>query len=230
MRTFVSLSLAAIAALTVATATAGTVRSALNGRTWQTVYDPSEPLSWPWPDGATSARIAFSNETTGAVCESAAVARGDGDAYGTFAVVLPADWTDGREALVSATLTVSGAGGVLESYDARLAYLPAQFTVFKPGTRKWMRSKGERIGSYDAAWLAETADEESAMLTVTPPAASVFTMPLDGTSGYFPVAESTMLAGGGFGDVNLSLGFGSESDAWLATVGIYGSGLLLFIR
>ena len=230
MRSSIPLVLAATVALSAVSGFPETVRSSTNGRAWQTVYDPSKPLAWPWPDGATSAQVSFSNETTGATFASAAVARADGAGRGELAVDLPADWTDGREALVSATLTIFGADGVLEAYGARLAYLPTQFTVFRPRTRKWTRSKGERIGSYDASWLSGTTGAGAANLSVTPPSATAFTMELGGTSGYFPVAESTMLAGGGFGDVNLSLGFGSESDAWLATVGIYGSGFLLFIR
>jgi hypothetical protein len=230
MRIIIMLLAATVVLTPCVQASAVVVRSADNGRTWQTVYEPSQPLSWPWPDGAISAQIVFSNQTSGAVFVSPTIRREEGAFYGSLATALPLSWTDGKEALVTASLTISSAGSVLEKHIASLAYLPSEMNVLKPENRRWKRPDGERIASWDSAWKEETASAGSARLSVTSPSGVLSEIPLPGRSGYFPVCKNTMLSGGGYGDVALSLGFGSDDNVYSATVAIFGPGFMLLAR
>lgn len=230
MRIVIMLFAAAVVLTPCVQASAVIVRSSENGRTWQTVYEPSQPLSWPWPDGAVSAQIVFSNQTSGAIFAPHAVDREEGALYGSLATALPSTWTDGKEALVTAELTIGSADNVLEKHVACLAFLPAEINVLKPQNRRWRRPEGERIASWDSAWKEETASADSARLSVLSPSGALSEITLPGKSGYFPVCKDTMLSGGRYGAVGLSLGFGSNDDVYSAIVAIYGSGFKFMVK
>lgn len=187
-----------------------------DGRTWQTVFNPSAPLEWRWEANAASARIEVTNLLDNSVAV-AAVTKGS-TAYGSHALDYAAGAGASGEALYDVVLMQLDANGAaVDVQTARLACLPASFTVARED--RLAKVKGRRTVAYDAAWKAETADATSAYLAFKPKGGSSASAALSGTGGYAPSpAESGVL----------TLGFDS-TDAWTGDVLLSG-GLMLFFR
>ena len=165
------------------------VRQTDNVRVWQTVLDPSSPLSWPWHEMAAFASLSITNEVTGAVLD-AVVMRSEGEPRGTYALSRP---TDGLEGLFSVTLVQYAGEMKLSSDFARLAYTPgvggSTVTVRSTRRSKWKKSGPVVPFAYDASWYGiAPGDVLSADVAWRTAEGSVGTNALSGASGWGTVA------------------------------------------
>ena len=148
------------AACCLLAASAATVRSKSDLRLWETVADRSQPLAWPWEEGADSATLVFSNRLTKA-CWSVAVARDGAAARGSCdsPVVQPGD-----QALVDVTLEQKAGGAAVARETAVLAYVsgagggPITVRALYAPERELARLQEPRVYAVDPAWLGEAGE------------------------------------------------------------------------
>lgn len=210
---------AGLFAVVSAVAAGATILPASDTRVWQTVFDPSQPLTWRWEDSATSATLTVSNLLSGAKASAVEIERVDGAVNGTYALDYPAGAVSCGEALYDVVLAQLDEGGtVLDSQTARLAYLPGSFPVV--AERRLGRMESARIAAYDSAWTDTTADAASASYTFTPTGDSADTKVLPSVSGYFAVG---CRAG------HLALGFDALLAVWEADLELK-PGMRLIVR
>lgn len=213
-----------MAVLCAASAPAGIiVRSPENARVWQTVLDPSEPLSWPWTAGATEATLSISNELTGVV-SAKTVQRQEGSARGEYAMPVSSLSDD---MLFTVDLVQTVGERVFSSDRARLAYTPGSgggtVTVLAMHDRAWKKSSPLAAFAYDAAWWPVGASAADASLEWRMPGAATVTNALGGASGW-----GTVAVGEGFA-VSLSLLFDGEVFATGEVCRLV-PGIILFVR
>ena len=182
------------------------VRPISEARVWQTVLKPSEPLEWPWVNGADAAVVTVTNHCTGGVSVSR-VERGEEESYGEFGMVRPA-LPD--EQLYSVVLEQMSGETVLSRDYARLAYVPGVEGggVCVRSTRAMRRSEEVAVFAWDSAW--QTNEVESASFAWADEGSSG-EEPLPATSGWsslrlVPIKETL-----------LSLSFDDEVE-WTASV------------
>jgi len=164
------------------TAPSITLRPA-EGRVWQTCLKPSEPIKWPWIDGATSARLSVTSLCDGKV-SAYDVARASGAIYGTQA--LPSQ-PDGSERLYDLTLEQTDGTSVLATDTARVAVIPGvsggSFMLRPTSGKAWLKADTEHpMFAYDTDWTTNAVATVSLEQSVGGAAAT--TRDLDGTSGY----------------------------------------------
>ena len=138
-------------------APAETVRSKADLRLWQTVYDRSAPLAWPWEDGAKSAALVFSNRVTHVV-SSVTVSRTANEPRGECSHPVGSS----GEAIVDVTLKQMAGAREIVCESASLAYVSGAgggpITVRVSGTRDWRRFAEPRIFAFDPVWLEQSGD------------------------------------------------------------------------
>ena len=153
------------------------------GRVWQTCLKPSEPIRWPWIDGATSVRL-----TVESLCDGKThvdtIEREDASLYGTY--VWP-ELPEGSERLYDLTLEYLNGNEVLSAETARVALLPGvaggAFTIQNPNSTKWQKVKIEHpMFAYDAGWSEDEVEAISLRQSVG--GATATTRDLAGRSGY----------------------------------------------
>jgi len=199
------------------------VRSASEGRIWQTVVEPSAPLAWPWAADATRAVLTLTNRCSGAVT-AFDVARETDAVRGSQAVSIPA--VDG-DVLVDAVLVQYNGDTCVSSESARLAFIPGvqggAMTVRSARPTKWRKCSSPAVFAYDAAWSNESAAATSATFgwSYAPDVQGMRT--LAGASGYDAVDLPSLV------DVHLTLGFDGTAY-WTGDVRAGTPGFLLFIR
>lgn len=216
MKTFLAICVLAVSTAAVADPM---ILSPENGRVWQTVFKPSEPIEWRWEDGAVSASVTVKDLISGEMRAAVPVARGAGN-YGSFAVAGLTVPADGGESLADITLVQFGEGDAeLSTQTARLAYLPGAnggaFTVAKFNPAR-VTVKEMRAVAYDAAW--GTAAAGAATSTFTPQAGDPVVTELPGRGGYYPVAAEV-------GKLELAFGGVTLFETWLRN-----GGLMLIFR
>ena len=178
-----------IVVVCAAAATAGIiVRSPENTRVWQTVLDPSEPLSWPWHAGATAATLSISNELTGAV-STETMQRQEGSTHGEYS--MPVSMQSG-DLLFTVGLVQTAGEAVLSSDRARLAYTPGSgggaVTVLATRRSAWKKSSPVAALAYDAVWWPGGDSAAEASLVRSLPGCAAVTNSLGGASGWGTVA------------------------------------------
>lgn len=192
------------------------------GRVWQTCFDPSRPLKWPWVDGSDSARL-----TILSLCDSktttTVVARQDDELYGSLAWPVA---SDGGERLYDLTLEYLDGETALSTESARVALVPGAaggaFTLMDPNSAKWQKTKVEHpMFAYDTDWTEDEVSVVSLQQSVGGAAAT--TRDLDGTSGY-DVADTS-----GGSVTALSLLYDGV-EAFAGACRYVGGGLLLIFR
>jgi len=138
-----------------------TVRTKGDLRLWETVTDRSQPLNWPWADGADTAVVTFSSRLSRAV-SSVTVRRTSGDRRGSCAHPVPAT---AEEGLVVARLVQFGDGVEIARDTAELAYVPGlvshgeaggvvtrPISVLSKASRSWWVVSRPRMAGFDARW------------------------------------------------------------------------------
>lgn len=210
--------LAALSAVAVS-AVAATIRTKSDLRIWQTAMHPTDPLLWPWENGADSAIVTLSNRLTGAVSQYAVEKSGD-EMYGE---VVPPQ-TPGVEAFYSAELALFSGSFEVARHAADIAYVNGvagqAFDVQDSAGRGWSRVRGARLSTYDAAWLEETANAVSATIAADGGAGGT----LPGTSGYLVLNSEVPC------DVRFDLGFDEDPDVWTALLRFCAPGFMLLVR
>ena len=148
---------AALLLLCPLAAPAETVRSKADLRLWQTVYDRSAPLAWPWEDGAKSAALVFSNRVTHAV-SSVTVSRTADEPRGECSHPMGPS----GEALVDVTLVQKAGVNEISRESASLAYVSGAgggpVTVRVLGTHDWRIRLEPRMFAFDPSWLGESGE------------------------------------------------------------------------
>lgn len=192
------------------------------GRVWQTCLKPSEPIKWPWIDGATAARL-----TVESLCDGKSsvitVEREDASLYGTS--VWP-ERPEESERLYDLTLEYMDGNEVLSTETARVALLPGAaggaFTIQNPNSTRWQKVKVEHpMFAYDADWAEDEVETVSLGQSVGGAAAE--TRDLDGTSGY-DVADTS-------GSLTTALSLLYDGvEAFTGACRYVGGGLLLLFR
>ena len=154
------------------------------GRIWQTCLKPSEPIRWPWIDGATAARL-----TVESLCDGKTrvhtVERTGADLYGTKA--LPPNRRAGSERLFDLTLEYLDGENVVATETARVAVLPGvdggKIGLRDSGSADWSMSPYKHpMFAYDADWTEDEVETISLQQSVG--GATATTRDLDGSSGY----------------------------------------------
>lgn len=154
------------------------------GRVWQTCLKPSEPIRWPWIDGATSARL-----TVASLCDGKTrvytVERTGTDLHGAQA--LPPNRRAGSERLFDLTLEYLDGENVMATETARIAVLPGvdggKIGLRDPESADWPESLYKHpMFAYDADWTE--GDVAAVSLQQSVGGAAATTRDLDGTSGY----------------------------------------------
>jgi len=214
-----------VAVASVLTANALTVRSPIaDGRVWQTVLAPSEPLQWPWLDAADSAKLVITNHAAGTVDE-VIVERAENEQYGAYALNVPAA---PEEKLYSVALFQYADETRLSADWARLAYIPgvpggngATVRAAAPAA-DWKKSEPVAVFAYASVWTNATADAGTVAVAWINKGVSV-SRPLEGTSGYdaLPLPRGV--------DALLTLSF-DGNDVWGGTVCFGFPGFMLSIR
>lgn len=164
------------------------VRPSDNGRTWQVNVDPAEPIVWSWPEAATSARLVVTSyvERTAAVYD---INRTEGADRYEWTLPPPRVNSVEGEYLYDLSLTVFNGQTVLQREFARVAYLPASFSLVPSGTAEWRDIRNERIIPYDADWKdAEAAGDVAVSFAAEGGSPEVFA--LAGLSGWEPLSLS----------------------------------------
>ena len=149
---------AALLMLCALAASAETVRSKADDlRLWQTVYDRTVPLAWPWEEGAESATLVFSNRVTHVV-SSVTVSRTANEPRGECS---PPVGSSG-EAIVDVTLKQMAGAREIVCESASLAYVSGAgggpITVRVSSTRDWRRFAEPRIFAFDPVGLEQSGD------------------------------------------------------------------------
>ena len=209
-----------VLAATVSAVAETKILSPEDGRVWQTVFHPSDPLEWRWEDGAVSATVTVTDLVAGQTREPVQVARGVGN-YGSFVLTGLKAPAEGGESLADVTLVQNDEGGaVLSTQTARLAYLPGAnggaITVAKFNPSRATIKESRAIAD-DAAWTADAAGDAKSVFTPEGEAEPVATE-LAGRSGYYPVAAKA-------GHLELVFGKVTYLETWLRA-----SGLVLLFR
>ena len=198
------------------------VRNAEDARTWQVNLSPNEPIVWAW--GAADSAVLTVASAVEKTSRSYAVARTEGDAFGSCAISLPTDVAT-VEHLLNLTLTLKSGETTLETRSARVAYLPNAFAVVQPGSGDWKRMDRPRVFAYDAAWTDGTPT--SAKLTLAAGSASS-TVSLDGLLGYAALDPATQLTGFERGAFVATLVFDETSFATASLKsGVHGMAILI---
>lgn len=160
-----------------------------DGRVWQTVFHPSQPLSWRWTDDAVRAEVTFSNLVSSVRMDTVFVTRSAGTPYGECPMPQPSCAPETGEGLVDAVLTqYDSSDEVVYEKTARLAFLPGAdgggFTVEKGSRKRFAVVKAARVIPYDNAWTNAAAATGAGVL-FTPDSGVVAESALIGTGGYF---------------------------------------------
>lgn len=190
-----------------------------NGRLWQTVFSPEDPLEWRWEQESASATVTVSNLVTGVVSVSAPVVRSAGARNGSYA--MPSlDGADNGEALVDVVLEQKdGDSAVLATSRARLAFLPGtDGGTFDLDLRDKPKGDGVRVVAFDGCWVNDqpsTSAEASFVAGENPPEVWA----LEGGSGYFPLAVKDGL---------LSVSFPGQANALSGPVYLTTGFIMLF--
>lgn len=214
---------AAIVAVSIGFAATGAespaidVRTPEEGRLWQTVFDPTEPIGWRWEARAVSARIAFSN------CLTRTVSATDVNRNGleiTGSAALPA--VEVGETLFDVTIEQSDANGVVSTDSARVAVLPGTNGggIEVRSTAKMTRGPRDFVFAYDPMWSPEAREEGYAKLCYQ--ADRDGEMPLDARGGYDVFSYAT----GDSAELTLMLG----QAQWRAGLYPYLGGFMFFVR
>ena len=161
IRTFctAAIALAAFGASAASADVAIDVRPISETRVWQTVLKPSEPLEWPWANGADAAVVTVTNHCTGGVSVSRVERRAE-ESYGKFYMVRP---EQPDEQLYSVVLEQVSGEAVLSRDYARLAYVPGVEGggVRVRSAKAMRRSEEVAVFAWDSAWQTNEVDSAS---------------------------------------------------------------------
>ena len=177
-----------LAAIVVLSTFGETILSPSDVRVWQTVFEPSTPLTWRWETAAASARLTVSNLLDKAAPSVSMVARASAAVEGSYAINYAAGAVSCGEALYDVVLEqLDGGEAVLDTQTARLAYLPVTFDV--QVERRLGRIESPRLVAYDAGWTNVTEDASSASFSFTPAMGVAVVERLPEVSGHFAVGD-----------------------------------------
>lgn len=195
------------------------VRSAANGRLWQTCFSPSAPLEWYWGN-AVSAQVHVVCHVERTTADSEIIVKAGGARYGSSALPIPATFgMDGKEYLYDATLSVFNEdGSVASEKTVRIACFPS--VVGAPckllmKNSVWQTIEGVRVAGFDSSWRGETSTAEYASISGTRGDGTMIDIALGGTSGYEPLDANAICSDG---ITSLALDFSTLSSAWTASL------------
>lgn len=169
---------------------------------WRTLFTNTVPLTWNWPNGATTAQLVISgmNSATQTVAFTAPESN---YTWTAFSTALPS-----REEVYQLRLTFYEASAVSEAYTSQLAVVAAAFgpTPVKADTasRDWRKVRDAAVIPYSAAWEENAAAATNVLLTVAGPDKSGEARFSD-RLGYYGLQLSS--SGWGFGAFDLTLSF-----------------------
>ena len=215
--------LSALILVAHAVATPVVYRNPADGRAWEVVLDATEPLMWPWAEGAVSATVTVSNVLSGAISE-ANVSRG-GARDGSY--VLPQPGAD--EQLFDVTLAQTDGSATVSEQTVRLKVGSAS-TVYVDAADKEFTSLTEpRIYGWSDLWAEESAGAASAALaTAVKNGAAIGNWTLPATGGYGAMSVKETF-GGKRGPVTAALAF--DGTTYLtAELSAKGLGLYIIYR
>ncbi len=206
-----------------AVATPVVYRNPADGRAWEVVLDATEPLMWPWAEGAVAATLTVSNVLSGAISEANVSRSGVRD--GSY--VLPQSGAD--EQLFDVTLAQTDGSATVSEQTVRLKVGSAS-TVYVDSADKEFTSLTEpRIYGWSDLWTEESAGAASAALaTAVKNGAAIgsWTLPAAGGYGAMSVKETF---GGKRGPVTAALAF--DGTTYLtAELSAKGLGLYIIYR
>jgi hypothetical protein len=202
-----------------------TARPSSVGRVWQVAYEPDEPITYVWPDDATSATLTVVSYAGRTKTLTQEITREENADTGSFS--LPAVSGAG-ESLFDLSLEFKKDAKVLETLSARVAILPEKIDVLVPGSDAWkmVKDRSPRIVPYDTSWTDPKA--ESAEFALSSGSQTV-NVPFQGESGYEPLDLANRMEGDGEFSVSLTYG-NAEEPCCEATLRRTLTGLALSIR
>lgn len=214
------------AGLAQANGDAFTVRAGDNGRTWQVNYEPSAPIVWAWPAGATAASLTVTSHLGKVSVSTYSFTREDGADTGSWPI--PASPST-EERLYDLALEIRAASKVIEMFSARVVCLPDSFDLLSTNMAGWayVHDRSPRPVPYDNEWC--TGSVESAGLTLTAAGGVPVAVPLLGKSGFEPLDLSVRL-GANVERFSASLAFDGEDALYEADLCRVVSGLTICIR
>lgn len=180
---------------------------------WHTLFTNTVPLTWNWPNGATTARLVISgmNSATQTVVVTAPESN---YTWTAFAAAKPA-----QEEVYQVALTFFEQSAVSEAYTTQLAVVSGAFgpTPVKtdPASRAWSLIRADTVIPYAAEWSDATAAGTAAQLSIVGPRKSVAPV-LGNAFGCYGL--KLLNSGWGFGTFNLTLSFAGIGATQSATL------------
>lgn len=192
-----------------------------NGRVWQAVQSLEEPLTWPWYDGADTARVTLSICCSGAVSVSEVV-RAEDAVRGSWTLPLEAA---AEERLFDVVLEQFASEVRISVESARLAVLPGVGGggVTVRSASKMKRSAPDAVYAYDDAWHGPESAVSAASIAWSGADGSSCSKALEGTSGFDVIHLVNRV------ETQLELAFDGETE-WAATVRALNPALMLIVR